>query len=152
MIDITQLKSYSDEIKTAISAIKTVKVVVDESQLVDKIRSLKSEDNQILMTVIPEYDTSGSSDLDNVSHNNYLAFLVLEKVNYKALTDGQELDVWQRTLQSIKLLEQKLLMDASTGNGTCPAFAHLDVRSLRIEPVWKLAECNGYILTLMIKK
>ena len=152
MIDILELKNYSEEIKTAISAINTVKVVVDESQLVDKIRSLKSEDNQILMTVIPEYDTSNSSDLDNVSHNNYLAFLVLEKVNYKGFTDDQELMVWQRTLQSIKLLEQKLLHDAGTGNETCPTFAHLDVRSIRIEPVWKLAECNGYILSLMIKK
>lgn len=152
MISPKQLLTYCQNAMQDIPEIKTVKVVVDESQLVDRIRTLKETDNQILVAVLPEYDTANSDSIDNLRDNNYLAFLILEKVNYKAITEDKELDVWENTLPTIVQLRERIIRHSAQGCADCPDFSNIDAASIRIEPVWKMAECNGYIMALNIDK
>lgn len=152
MITPKELKNYCNAAKTTITAIKTVKVAVDESQIVDNLRNLKPGDNQILFAILPEYDTSESKDVDSVVDKNYMAFLVLEKLNYKSITEDEELDVWEDTLATIVQLREKIITDSTGGCCDCPDFSSLDPKSFRIQPVWKLAECNGYLMTVNIAK
>lgn len=154
MISILRLKEYLAECKASIEAINSTMLVVDDSQIVDKMASRQDKDNQILVAVIPEFDSAPSTSEDAIQDNNFLAFLVLEKTNYSALNDDKEILIWERTQKTIELLRQKLLLDSDPdeGSGTCPEMQFLDVTSIKIQPVWKLAQCNGWILTAILKK
>jgi hypothetical protein len=77
--------------------------------------------------------------------------LVLEKVNYKSIvTEKDVVMIWERTFQTIKKLEEKILNDAGGGCCECPSLAKINVASIDIKPIWKLAECNGYILSFFL--
>ena len=151
MISPLELYNYLAACKSELTAIKTTKTVIDESQIVDKIRQLSGNDNQILLGVIPEYDGSPSTDIDSIEKNSYMAFLVLEKINYKSIsTEKDEVLIWERTFQTMKKLEEKILKDAGGDCCECPSLAKINVGSINIDPVWKLAECNGYILSFFL--
>lgn len=153
MINILRLNEYLVECKDEISEVKTTKLVVDDSEIVNDLDQHKEADNMILLGVIPTFDTSPSED-DSIRHNNYLMFLIVEKTNYSKLKGNDEkVAMWNRTQSAIQKLEQKLIADKETGaDGKCPEFMHLDVKSIRIEPVWKLAGCNGWMLVATIEK
>lgn len=152
MLSINRLYEYLAESKSEIERIKSIKLVVDDSEIVNELDAHKESDNMILMGVIPIYDTSGSND-DAITHNNYLMFLVLEKTNYSKFKNQDErVSMWNRTHEVIKEFEEKLISDKSDSeDGKCPELKDLDVRSIRIEPVWKLGGCNGWMLTATVE-
>lgn len=148
MIDVLRIRELLVEAKDSIPQIKSVLLVVDESQIVEKMKKFTTDDNLLLMGVIPEYDYSQTKDIDNQKSSTHIAFLVLEKVNYRGFTEEVEINVWQRTLIAVNGLKSFLIGNVEEG---CQDLQGLDIASIRVEPVWKLAECNGWILTCTIE-
>lgn len=152
MFTINRLYEYLAESKAEIARINSIKLVVDDSEIVNELSSHKESDNMILMGVIPVYDTSGSTD-DALIYNNYLMFMVLEKTNYSRLKSMDErVAMWNRTHEVMTEFHEKLISDKSDAEeGKCPELQNLNVNSIRIEPVWKLGECNGWVLTATLE-
>lgn len=148
MLDILRLKEFLAECKAQIQLINSFDLVVDDSELVKSMSSHKKEDNLRLLGIIPQFDSGASSDEDSIRHNNHLMFMVLEKTDYATMTRDEKTLMWHRTQQGIIALEKKIIEAKNAGQeGKCPEFQYLDVKSFHIEPVWKLAQCNGWLLT-----
>lgn len=147
MISPKRLREYLIEIKDEITEINRCRLVIDDSQVVEILKSMRSSDNLLLLGVIPEYNSGASRDLDNINWQTDTAFLILKYVNYSSLSEEGEANVWEETFQAAKKLQEKILYDAGAGSNTCPELSNIIERSLDIKPVWKLGGTNGYILT-----
>lgn len=147
MIAPKRFREYLVEIKAEIESINKCRMVIDDSQVVEVLKSMKSSDNLLLLGIIPEYNSGTSKSLDNVNWQTHTAFLVLKYVNYSSLKEDDEAEVWEETFQAANKLKEKILYDAGAGSNTCPEISNISEKSLDIQPVWKLGGCNGYILT-----
>lgn len=154
MIGVKRLYEWLVETKAEIAEINSVDLVVDDSELANLVGTKTPSDNYILLGVIPEFDTSPTVDEDTITHNNFLMFMVLKKMDYsKFKSQDERIDFWDESQQVISKLEQKLLEAKTTGgNGRCPEFMHLNEKSIHIQPVWKFAQTNGWMLTVTLLK
>lgn len=154
MIDVSKLYDFIKKAKDEILEIKSVELVVDDSELVNRMESKTSLDNYILLSVVPEFDTSPSRDEDSIMHSNYLMFMVLKKLDYSNFfSQDERIKFWNESQQVMKKFEEFLIEAKTTGvDGLCPEFQHLDERSIQIQPVWKFAQGNGWMLTVTINK
>lgn len=154
MIAISRLYEFLIEKKAEITELNTVKLVVDESEIINDLSAHKESDNMILVGVIPAFDNSPTKNEDAIAQNNYLMFMILEKTNYaKFKSMDDRVSLWNRTQQVMGKFYESLIEAKTTGaNGLCPEFHELDISSIRIDPVWMLAQCNGWMLTVTIEK
>lgn len=154
MIDVSRLYEFLIETKAEIEEINSVELVVDDSELVNQMEKKRPADNYILVSVVPEFDTSPSDGVDAIQHNNYLMFMVLKKLDYSSFRSQDErISFWNESQQVMKKLEAILIAAIETGaDGLCPEFMNLDEKSIQIQPVWKFAQGNGWMLTVTIEK
>lgn len=154
MIDVSRLYEFLVETKAEIEEINSVELVVDDSELVNQMEKKRPADNYILVSVVPEFDTSPSDGVDSIQHNNYLMFMVLKKLDYSSFRSQDErISFWNESQQVMKKLEAILIAAIETGaDGLCPEFMNLDEKSIQIQPVWKFAQGNGWMLTVTIEK
>lgn len=152
MIDVSRLYEWLIETKSTITEINLVDVVLDESELANVVGGVAPKDNYITVGIIPEFDTSPTTNEDAIKHNNYLMFMVLKKLDYSGFKNRDErIQFWNDSQQIMKKLEAALISSKTDGDDICPEFRDLDLTSIHIEPVWKFVQCNGWLMTLTIK-
>lgn len=154
MIDVSRLYEWLIETKAKITEINSVELVVDDSELVNQMERKKPADNYILVSIIPEFNTAPSNGVDAILHNNFLMFMVLKKLDYSSFKSQDErIAFWNESQQVMKKLEAELIGAIETGaEGLCPEFMGLDEKTISIQPVWKFAQGNGWMLTVTIEK
>lgn len=148
MILIEKAEEYGESLKTNIAEIKKFISVCDDSQLAEDIKDFTDSDNIILVCLIPSHETAGTN-VDNVQDIDVCAWLVLEKFDSK---DGNTVtnQTFKRTQAAAIKIKQKMLADKP--NFSCNnTMKNLEIASITIDPIWRLAGCNGYEINYKIK-
>lgn len=142
-----QFNTLLENLKSKVSEINSAWLVVDDSQLVKTLGEKYSEDNMFLVGVLPNYGTSGSN-ADSWKNTTQGMIMVLEKTDYSDLDQAQFIDVFERTFQAAKKIREAMLILATEG---CSGFLRdIYVDSIRLEPEWKKADCNGWNISFDI--
>ncbi|MCX8533095.1 hypothetical protein OEA66_12110 [Chryseobacterium sp. KC 927] len=129
--------------KTSVSEIKSVKFVVDDDELSLELTSHSGKENMLLGVVLPSYDGFGKEDESGI--RSFLQFFVMEKVDYKTFKTQEEyIDVFQRTL----LVARKMITYFFGVNGENCLSMDLDYNSLKVYPISKKSQCNGYVVEI----
>ncbi|OBQ56111.1 hypothetical protein JJL45_05140 [Tamlana sp. s12] len=144
MIDINFLRGYSTRLKDFIPAINFDKVIVDDTQMVNFLQDRSRLDNQLLFTVIPDFNPTGTN-LDNLQFQSQTLMLVLYKTNYSDISHDEFLDIMQETLLTAVAIKEKMIDDKLNYTAAgCLYMKQLNANSITIKPVWGKAECNGW--------
>ncbi len=128
------------EIENSISEINNSFLVVDDSQMATRIENKSTDNNIMLIGVLPNYGNSGRN-VDSYREVLTGQILVVEKTDYSDLSEDDFTAVFERTYLAAKKVIDILVEKA--GNG-CSPLSYLDVNSLEMFPVWKKAQCNGF--------
>lgn len=143
MIDPNTLREKVFEMKTDVSEIKSVKFVVDDDELSLELTAHTGKDNMLFGVVLPSYDGFGKEDESGI--RSFLQFFVMEKVDYKTFkTQDEYIDVFQRTL----LVARKIITHFFGVNGENCLSMDLDYNSLKVYPISKKSQCNGYVIEI----
>lgn len=143
MIDPNTLREKVFEMKTNVSEIKSVKFVVDDDELASEFTAHTGKENMLLGVVLPSYDGFGKEDESGI--RSFLQFFVMEKVDYKTFkTQDDYINVFQRTL----LVSRKMINFFFGVDGENCLSMDLDYSSLKIYPVSKKSQCNGYVIEI----
>lgn len=146
MIDVTFLRNYAERLKEAIDTINYKEVIVDDSQLVNMLDNIETSKKHLLFMVLPDFSNSGRN-VDDIRKRTDTVILVLQKTSYSDITHDEFLDIMQETLLSAKAIETKMIADMlDYTEAGCMYMKQLNVPSISIQPVWGLAECNGWSL------
>jgi hypothetical protein len=143
MILIEQVEQYGYKLVQDIPELKKFLLVLDDSQLTKFMSKISIDDNLILVGFIPSHETTGTN-VDNVQNRDNMLWMVLNKVNRG---DGMEafVDSFKKCQLAAKEVEKQMLEDKPRfGNGQCTLMKQLEVASIKIDPVWALAGCDGY--------
>jgi hypothetical protein len=144
MIDINFIKSYSNRLKDVIDSINFAEVIIDDSQMVNFLEERSTSDEHLLFTVIPDFANAGAS-ADNIKKQTDTFILVLQKTDYSDVSHTEFLQIMQETLISARAIETQMIKDKYDYSAEgCQYMKLLNVGSVRITPVWKMAGCNGW--------
>lgn len=146
-MDPLSLKNLLDRLQNDIPEINKNWIVVNDSHLGNSLQDLELADNLFLVGMLPSYDTSGN-DADNFRTETYGQLILVEKTDYSEFTPEMFIDVFQRTFMVVEKIRD-LLCDYS-GSGCEASLFQLDVTSLKMEPVYKLSQCNGWTLEFSV--
>lgn len=141
MILVSELRTYVAEKKAQLAGVNKAFVVVEKGELVKFLSDLTRDDNQILVAVMPDA-RSKAKDEDNISMNNALAFLFLEKTEYSVINQDEWLDIFERTQVTALEFVKMIVDEISTGG--CDFNRYLDPNNMSIEPESGLDSCNGW--------
>ena len=141
MVDLLQLQQYLDEVKSAVPAIKTTYLVIDDSQIVEIMKDVRESDNLILLALVPSHAVTGNN-YDNSQSKDIMAFLVLKKAERK-IRHSEFINNLHSCQQAMRAVELKLLIDMADDEN-CSFLRQLEPSSLTIDPVWSLAGTDGY--------
>lgn len=144
MNPITWLKQYTQELQEQISGLNKWRCVVDDSQLIHFLSEHQQSDNNILMSVIPDFGTR-ARDIDNAMLTPSTAFYVLKKTDYSSHNHDEFLDIFIETFDQCQDIVTKMLNDATQG---CEVIRYLKPESITITPVWGKASCNGWVINV----
>jgi len=142
MVDLLQLQQYLEEVKAAVPAIKTTRLVIDDTQITEIIKEIKVSDNLILLGIVPAHQVRGTS-YDNVQSKDIMAFLVLKKADRKE-KHSVFITNLHKCQQAIRAVQLKLLTDMDDDENCGSFLRQLDVGSMAIDPVWQLGGADGY--------
>lgn len=143
MIDPNTLREKVADMRTAVPEINSVKFVVDDDELSSDLTSHTAKENIFLGVVIPSYDGFGKED--ESGYRSFLQFFVMEKVDYKSLKNQDEyIAIFQRTL----LVAKKIINNFFGTDGERCLSMDLDYNSLKVYPVSKKSQCNGYVIEI----
>lgn len=144
MIDVNFLRTYAERLETAIATINYNQVIVDDSQLINFLEERTTDDNHMLFLVLPDFRNDGTN-VDDIKKRTDTLILVLQKTDYSDITHDEFLDIMQETLLSAQAVEAKMISDMfDYTEAGCMYMKQLNVPSISIQPVWGLAECNGW--------
>jgi len=147
MILINDIYQFIEIAKQQISEINRIELFADDSQLVKITRDYTTTDNILLAAIIPSHDTIGI-DIDNVQYADHLAFILLAKRKDKTTTK----DVVDNIAFVQTVVKQFVLfLLESASNDNCHIFTNLDVNSISIDPIWDMAQMDGYSIELKTK-
>ncbi|MHA3788336.1 hypothetical protein ACX0HA_09020 [Flavobacterium hauense] len=150
MLTVNQLKEYSADVMAAIPAIKKHVVVVTSEELVKFLNDHTSEENTLMLSLVPGHGMDGSQD--NAQWINTTGFYFLEKTDYSQHDHDGYLDIFDRTQNVARRFVNKLIMDKSDNTGLfCGFLAWLDESSVRVDPVKALNGCNGWYVQITMK-
>jgi len=142
MIDPNTLREKVEDLKNAVPAIKAAEFVVDDDELSLVLKDHKEGDNMLLGVVLPSYDGFGQEDQSG--YRSFLQFFIVEKTDYKTLKGSMYVDIFQRTLVVAREIVRFLF---GTDGERCLSL-DLDYNSLKIYPVAKKSQCNGYVIEI----
>lgn len=148
MITIPQLENYSTMLKDAVPAIKRVELAVNKEDLAVLMKEHDSDDNILLLAVLPEHGMEGNQD--NAQFMNICGWFVLEKTDYG---DSREeyLAIFDRTQAAAKAIIEKMIIDKAENSGLfCGFLSGLHESSLSASPIKMLSGCNGYYIQVNI--
>lgn len=137
------LKNILDRLQRDVPEINKNWIVVNDSHLGNSLQDMELKDNLFLVGLLPSYDTNGS-DVDNYKTATFGQLILVEKTDYSELSPEMFIDVFQRTFKVIEKIRDLLCEYASSG---CEAgLFQLDISSLKMDPIYKLSQCNGWSL------
>lgn len=142
MLDIMQFQTYLEHLKETIPAINTVHLAMDDDQIADFVKDMRSSDNMLLVGIIPSHQPRSVNE-DTVMNKDLVALLVLQKGDRK-IKHSEFLQVLHGCQLAAKTIELQLLEDMYSYNGGCSFLSLLEVDSITIEPVRALAGTDGY--------
>lgn len=146
MVTVNELVAYGNTLQAAVPSINYNKVVIDDSQLIKGLSEIKQVNNHLLYLVIPSGSNEGSDDA-TVSVNEMM-FLILNKSDVKKKHDVflQEMHDTQATALDV---QTKMILDKED---SCGLMAWLSVESIKIDPIWAIAGCNGWTISFSLNK
>ncbi|MEI6865783.1 hypothetical protein [Flavicella sp.] len=147
MLLITDYRDYIDSIAERIPQFQLQKVVMDDSQITKFVGECKSNDKYILFGIIPKHKPVG--DLSTLKSADYFSILILNKVDRSKMTHDDFLEKLEQSQLVTKKVFDLLLSD-HVDQKTCSILKDLDFGSIDINPIWKLAGCDGYQIDLKI--
>lgn len=147
MLTINNLREFLAEIKAAIPKIKTVHLVVDDSQFIKVLSDVSVNDNFILIGIVPQFPLNGNED--QYKWNNQLQFFLLKKSADRNTNLSQLLDILNETQEVMNEIITVMLSEKiGEDNQICRLSNELVPGSLMVQPVWEKAQCNGWVLEL----
>jgi hypothetical protein len=153
MLPINRLLEYQAEIMATLldndgkKLFNYSAMVVDDSELANHLKERVESDNTFLISIIPEFHMKGE---ENASKwENVLAFFVLDKTDYSAMTKDSFLNIFATTQAKAQALVDKLLEDKADNQSMfCGFLSWLDENSISVTPVWHKNECNGWMIQI----
>lgn len=144
-----ELLAFLAVCKAEIAEINHTEMIIDDSQLANRINDVHLADNLLLYGVLPDYG-GDYRDEEAIMYDNGLDFLILKKVEYADLTQAEFNGVMQETLMAARKFLTYVYNEKMNVN-TCPTFAYLRESSEKITPVWAKAGCNGYMVSFNLR-
>lgn len=141
------LKNLLTHLNGEIDQINKNWIVINDSHVGQVLSEVGTEENMFLIGLLPNYDTAGQ-DSDNFRTVAFGQILVLEKTDYSDLNQEQFMDVFQRTFAVTEQIRDLLIEYSAEKQCQFPYLMQLDINSLRMEPIYKLSQCNGWALEL----
>jgi hypothetical protein len=145
MVSIKKLREFLEETKTAITEINFQQLVVDDSELEKFMQERSDTDNVMLFGVVPDFQLRGQEDA--VKWNNQLLFFIVKKSSSRDLTHEKYLEVFEDTQEVARKFVDKIITDKHNNNLMgCPFLQEIDESSVAVNPVWRKAQCNGWVI------
>ena len=145
MIDPNTLRERISEIRPEIPEIKSVKFVVDDDELAAELKDHSVNDNVLLVVVVPSFNGFGKEDESGI--RSFLQFFLMEKIDTKNFkTQDQYIDVFQRVLVVVKKFLKQIFPSSDSDEGVNCLSMNLDYSSLKVNPVTKKSQCNGWMI------
>lgn len=142
MIDPNTLREKVAEMKSSVIEIQSIQFVVDDDELSSKLTDHGVKENMFLGVVLPSYDGFGKED--ESGYRSFLQFFIMEKVDYKTMKGEDYINVFQRTL----MVAKKMIRFFFGVDGERCLSMDLDYNSLKVYPVAKKSQCNGYVIEI----
>lgn len=147
MLSITRLKEFLVETKTLIPSIKYVNMVVDDSQLVSLLRERETEENNMFIGIVPQFNVQGAEDASK--WNNQLLFMVLAKSSRSNTSLEDQVDLLEATRVTAKAIVEYMIGEKTGDNGElCGLTNELIENSIIVTPIWEKAQCSGWMIQL----
>ena len=140
---VTWFRNYMQQIQDDFEAIKDNKVVVVKSQLTKFLNAHHSKKNLLLLGVLPDFSGKGNN-ADEFKMTNITQFYILKKTTYSEHDHDQLMDIFEETYITIEDVLKKILDDSTK----CSELRFLNTSSIKLEPVFNMASCNGWKLML----
>ena len=144
-MDPLSLQNLLSHFDNEIDTINKNWMVIDENHVVKDLSEISTDENILLIGLMPNYGTDAENS-DNVLDKSFSQFLILEKTDYSELNRQQFLDIFQRTFLVAKEIKDRLIEYSADKQCEFPYLMQLDINSLKMEPIYKLAQCNGWAL------
>ena len=137
---INWFKGYLQEIQDTVAGINRNRMVIDNSQLVNYLDDHASTSNALLIGVLPDFNSKGTSG-DDYKQTAATQLMILHKTTYSEVNYDQFFQIFEDTYLLVELVINKLLADSLSG---CNNLRFLNVQSIQVVPVWNLSGCNGW--------
>jgi hypothetical protein len=145
MLTVNQLKSLLQESQTEIPGLNKNMLLLDDSELTNFLKDLKTTENCVLIGIMPQFLPKGTED--SIRFISQLQFMILKKSADKDFKNHDEyLAMFQETQDLMMLFVQKLFGEKM--EDLCGGTAEYIEESLSIYPVWRKAQCNGWALEI----
>lgn len=153
MLPLNRLREYQAEVAAVLFDENNNKMfnycdmVVDDSELSKILKERVEEDNTFLISVVPEFNMKGEED--QAKWENVLQFFILDKTDYSEHDRDSYLNIFVNTQAKAQAFVEKLLEDKANHEGLfCGFLSWLDENSIRVYPVWKKEQCNGWAVEI----
>lgn len=153
MLPLNRLREYQAEVAAVLfdendnKMFNYCDMVVDDSELSKILKERVEEDNTFLISVVPEFNMKGEED--QAKWENVLQFFILDKTDYSEHDRDSYLNIFVNTQAKAQAFVEKLLEDKANHEGLfCGFLSWLDENSIRVYPVWKKEQCNGWAVEI----
>jgi hypothetical protein len=153
MLPLNRLREYQAEVCAQLldengkKLFNYTDMIIDNSELSKLLKERVEEDNTFLIAVMPEFQMKGEEDRSK--WENMLQFFILDKTDYSEHDRDGYLNIFVQTQAKAQALVDKLIEDKSNREGVfCNFLSWLDENSIRVSPVWKMDQCNGWMVEL----
>lgn len=136
-------KNYVQGLDDAVDEIKRNKIVVVKSQLTKFLNDHQSDDNLLLLGILPDFSGKGEN-ADNFKLINITQFFVLKKTTFSEYDHDELMNIFEETYLAIEKILKKILNDSLS----CNELRFLNTNSIKLEPVFNMESCNGWKLML----
>lgn len=145
MLTVNRLREFVAEAVALMPEVKSGKIVVTKEEISKFMRDHDTNDNTLLIGIVPEHDVTGSEDALMVA--NDLGFYLLDKTDYSEHDHDSYLDIFAKTQQTAFDLVQFITdKNSERGSSICGLFKNIDDITFPITPIKALDGCNGYFV------
>lgn len=138
------LKDLNENILQAIPEINYQQMIIDDSQLVKFLQEISFDQNILLFSLIPDYNSQGTKDSAQVI--TVAQFLVLKKTYDNIGHDQFITDLKETEKASFKI--QEYLIEQSEIDCDLRFFSE---STWQMSPIWNYAGCNGFSINFSLR-
>jgi len=144
MSKINWIRAFLQELQTEVEAINSHRLVIDKSTLTKYLEAHQSDNNLLLVGVMPDFSGKGTN-ADDFKLINITQFMVLKKTTLSEVNHEEFMDIFEETYIEIEKVLQFILNKSIEG---CTQLRFLNTANIKLVPVWNLSSCNGWKLML----